>query len=109
MIFNLHLLPSARHVSHIMTYGVKSWILTTLINHHKRQGANLKHIVRIQRYCQLNKVSPSRLPLVQANVGQFHTYRTDQNPKAQITGRISDPTHWVDVAFDVDETNEQER
>lgn len=40
---------------------------------------------------------------------QFHTYRTTDNPRAQITGLISDKTHTVPVEFDVDFTDEFER
>jgi len=39
---------------------------------------------------------------------QFYTYRNPKNPRAQITGQISDKTHVVDVDFDVDATNEFE-
>jgi hypothetical protein len=39
---------------------------------------------------------------------QFHTYRTPDNPQAQITGLISDKTHTVPVEFDIDATNEFE-
>ena len=39
---------------------------------------------------------------------QFYTYRDPKNPKAQITGQISDKTHVVDVEFDVDATDEFE-
>lgn len=39
---------------------------------------------------------------------QFYTYRNPTNPKAQISGQISDKTHVVDVEFDVDATNEFE-
>jgi len=40
---------------------------------------------------------------------QFHTYRTPDNPRVQITGLISDRTHTVPVEFDVDETDAFER
>ena len=39
---------------------------------------------------------------------QFYTYRNPTNPKAQISGQISDKTHVVDVEFDVDATDEFE-
>lgn len=40
---------------------------------------------------------------------QFHTYRTPENPRAQITGLVSDKTHTVSVEFDVDYTDTFER
>lgn len=40
---------------------------------------------------------------------QFTSYREDGCPDRQITARISDRTHWVDVFFDVNATDEFEK
>lgn len=41
-------------------------------------------------------------------IEKFDTYRSSRQPHVQITGRISDRTHWIKVIFDVNATDQFE-
>jgi hypothetical protein len=104
-----------------MADDLGSWLARLVVQHDAKHGGDLTQQVRPRRYCQVVEVGRVAIcrPLIASSEGrheggtltdgQFRTYRTEQDPHAQIVGVMSDQTHHVLVAFDVNATDEFEK